>query len=83
MRITHEQAQQIYEDMHPIAWEELGRLHVRAPLGLTLNGHATATLVHLKLAEPIGRQNLEHTITELGAAIWENHRPPSYHRRQR
>jgi hypothetical protein len=78
--LSYDQLQDILGDMHPWAWAELGRLHVRQPLGARISGRAVATLEHLGLAKPIGRQNLEHGITTLGAHIWKRHRPEEYRR---
>lgn len=82
MRITHEQLQDIYNVMTKVAWAELSRLHLRQPLSAKIHDGAGTTLVTLGLAELAGRQNAEHIITDLGVAIWEDHRPPAYHRRR-
>lgn len=80
MRITNEQLQEIYTDMTKIAWKELGRLHRNDPVAVRIHEGAGSTLVSLRLAELAGRQNAVHAITDLGAAIWETHRPAVYHR---
>ena len=78
MRLSFEHLTEILETMTIVAWTGLGHLYQRVPLARSIDGKAAHVLLHLQLAEPVGRQNLQYGVTALGTHIWEHHRPEEH-----